>query len=140
MASAAVITAVEARLAANWTHTPIYLPNDVAGVPIDGSAFMVLEFPFASEEQISLGTPGSRAFREEGSFLVTLCIQIGTGLNPTATPWATWIDALRSVFRGVQFSGVNTWAPSPPFVNDQSDRGAYLEMSFAVPYYFDITG
>ena len=140
MASAAVVSAIETLLAANWSYCPIIVPNDVAKVPDDGSAILLLEFPVASENQISLGTPGTRVFREEGAFLLTLCIPIGIGLDPASSPWSTRLDALRAVFRGKQFSGVNTLAPSPPFTNDESDRGAYFELSVATPFYYDVTG
>ncbi len=140
MASAAVVTAVQAALAAAWTATPIVQPNNESLVPNDGSAFLVLEFPpVGDEEQITLGWQGSRVFRENGAILLTLCIPIGIGINATTTPWLTQFDALRAALRGQQFGFVNTLAASPAHENGESDRGAYYELSSAIAYYFDLS-
>ena len=139
MASLAVVTAVQTRLAANWTATPIVGPNQETLVPDDGSAFLVLEFPpVGDENQITIGAQGTRIFREEGAILLTLCIPLGVGLNPTATPWLTEFDALRAAFRGQSFSNVNTLGASPAHENGESDKGAYFELSTAIPFYADI--
>ena len=141
MASAAVVTAIQAALAANWTATPSIQPNTESLVPDDGSAFLVLEFPPVGDEtQITLGPQGSRIFREEGAFVVTLCIPLGIGVNATATPWLTQFDALRAALRGQQFGAVNTLGASPAHESAESDRGAYYEMASAVPYYYDLNG
>ena len=140
MASAAVVTAIQAALAANWTATPSIQPNTESLVPDDGSAFLVLEFPPVGDEtQITLGPQGSRIFREEGAFVVTLCIPVGIGVNPAATPWLTQFDALRAALRGQNFANVNTLGASPAHENGDSERGAYYELSSAVPYYFDLS-
>ena len=139
MASLAVVTAVQTRLAANWTATPIVGPNQETLVPDDGSAFLVLEFPpVGDENQITIGAQGTRVFREEGAILLTLCIPLGVGLNPTATPWLTQFDALRATFRGQSFSGVNTLGASPAHESGESDHGAYYELSSAISFYYDI--
>lgn len=140
MASKLVMDAVEARLAANWPNAPaIVLPNQASLVPADGSAFLTLEYPIANEDQISVGSPGANVFRETGAFRLTLSTPIGVGrVDPaTSQDMVGWMDALREVFRGQTFSGVKTWAPSSVATNDKSDDGAYYELSFAVPYYFD---
>lgn len=140
MASLAVVTAVQTLLAANWTATPVVGPNQETLVPNDGSAFLVLEFPPVGDEtQITIGAQGTRIFREEGAILLTLCIPLGVGLNPTATPYLAEFDALRAAFRGQQFSGVNTLGASPAHENGESDKGAYYEVSTAIPYYFDLS-
>jgi hypothetical protein len=140
MASKAVMDAVAAELASAWgaiaASIRIIPPNDVAAVPADGSAFLAYEFPLASEDQITIGAPGDNVFRETGAFRIVLCAPIGSGVDP----WAGYVDALRAAFRARQFSGVNCWAPSPPAIDNQSDRGAYFEFSFAIPYYFDLAG
>lgn len=140
MASAAVMTAIEARLAANWTRTPIITANDTANSPDDGSAYLVVEYPVANENQISLGAPGSRLFREDGGVLLTLVVPAGAGVNTSPNTWATWFDALRAAFRGAQFNGVSTWAPQPPRIGDANDQGAYFSMTTVIPYYFDLQG
>ena len=93
MASAAVVTAIQAALAANWTATPIVQPNFASLVPDDGSAFLVLEFPpVGGETQITLGPQGSRVFREEGAFLLTLCIPLGIGVNAIIAAVVWWLE------------------------------------------------
>lgn len=139
MASAAVVTATQAALTANWTYTPIVGPNQESLVPDDGSAFLVLEFPpVGNENQITIGPQGSRIFREEGAILLTLCIPLGIGLDAT-TPWLTRFDALRAAFRGQQFGYLNTQAATPAHENGDSDHGAYYELASAISYYFDIS-
>lgn len=138
MASAAVVTAVQALLAANWTATPIVGPNFASLVPDDGSAFLVLEFPpVGDENQVTLGPQGTRIFREEGAILLTLCIPLGIGVNETGTLWLTQFDALRAVFRGQQFGFVNTLGASPAHESGESDHGSYYEISSAIVFYFD---
>ena len=140
MASAVVVTAIQTALAANWTATPIVQPNNESLVPDDGSAFLVLEFPPVGDEtQITIGAQGTRIFREEGAILLTLCIPLGIGVNAVTTPWLTQFDALRAAMRGQQFGYVNTLGASPAHENGESDRGAYYELSSAIPYYADIS-
>lgn len=136
MASAAVTAAFLARLSANWTACPVVPINGAADAPKDGSAFMVVEFPVANEDQISLGSVGANTFREDGACRLVLCIPIGDAAGFPG--WLAKVDALRAAFRGQFFDGITTWAASPPATNDASDRGAYFELSFAVPYQHDV--
>lgn len=142
MASYAVIDAFWTMIAAAWPHTPVLGLNESSKVPSDNSAFLALTFPVATEDRISIGAPGSNIFREEGAAHICLAVPIGTGINPTGAPWAQRIDELRAALRDQCFAagaGV-TWEASPPFLNERSDRGAYFEMSFAVPYRYDVEG
>ena len=136
MASAAVMAAVEAYVAAHWTATPIVGLNAGGGVPRRNTPFMAIEYPIADEEQISIGAPGSNVFRETGAFRIVLLIPAGVSLGT----WPAAIDALRAALRGKSFGGLVTWAVPPPTLSERSDRGAYLEMSFVVPYRFDTLG
>lgn len=136
MASAAVTSAFLARLAANWTATPVAPINGSADAAKDGSAFLTVEFPVSNEDQISLGAAGANTFRETGACRFVLSIPIG---DADGFPvWLAKIDALRTVFRGQFFDGITTWAASPPATNDASDDGAYFNLSFAVPYQHDV--
>lgn len=139
MASAAVRSAVEARLAANWAHTPIRAPNpSLAGVPADGSAFVSVQYPLANEEQMTIGAPGANIWRETGAFRVVLAVPAATDL--AVALWPARLDALRAAFRGKVFDGVRTYEASPPIVDGATDDGAYALLSFAVVYDHDITG
>lgn len=116
MAGKVVVDAVAARLAANWTATAIV--DDDAGMlpPADGSAYVTLEFPISVENQITVGSPGNNVFRESGAFRIKLVCQIGTGISQ---PLA-WIDQIRAIFRGKQFGGVTTFAPSPGVIDNSN--------------------
>lgn len=133
MASAAVIDAVSARLAANWSYTSIVYPNTLGSVPEDGSAFLELLFPVATEEQYSMGAP-TNYYEELGGFRFCLYLPVGVTINPPDTPWMTRIEALMSMFRGVRFDDVECLGFVGPNFRDDSDEGEYYEISFTVSY------
>lgn len=134
MASKAVMDAVRARLVANWTLCPVVYPNEVGTAPADTSEVLYLQFPVASEEQITVGAPGNNVFREEGAIRFVLEIPRGQGVDA----WMPWIEELRALFRGRQFTPVTTWAPSPAILDDRNDDGKFWSLSFAVPYIANI--
>lgn len=134
MSSKSVKDAVEARLQANWTATPIVRPDEVAGGPADGSAYVTVEYPVAREDQITIGAPGANVFRESGAFRIVLNSPSGEGADQSLAR----IEQLRAIFRGRQFSGVTTFAPSPGLINRANYQAGRFVMSFACPYYFDL--
>lgn len=139
MASSAVVTAVEARLAANWASTAIVGLNGQGGAaepPEDGAPYVVVQYPLASEAQMSLGDPGNNLWREEGTFRLVLHARRGEGRAQALT----WMDELRAIFRGQVFAGIDCREASPPIENDQNDQGNYYVFSSSVAYRFDING
>ena len=132
--SMAVITAVSARVAANWTFTPIFDPNTTGGVPTDNSAFLEILYPVSTENILSFGNYGNNAHEETGAFRIGLYIPAGVGINPAATPWMSRIETLMAQFRGVRFDGIDCIGFVGPTVRDDSDDDAYYEISFAVSY------
>lgn len=140
MSSLAVITAVSARVAANWNYTPIIDPNTGGGVPSDNSAFLEILYPVTTEEPLSFGNYGNNAHEEIGAFRISLFIPAGVGINPVTEPWMTRIESLMALFRGVRFSGIDCIGFVGPTVRDDSDDDAYYEISFAVSYRRIITG
>ena len=140
MASKAVTDAVEARLGASWTSSvdgtvlPVLGLNSRDQVPADKTAFIVVEYPVANDSQITIGAPGSQVFRESGAFRIIINVSIGGG----ESQGRGWADELRTLFRGKQFSGVTTWAPTTPVSVDSDQRGAYWQLAFVVPYFADI--
>jgi len=136
MASQAVVAAVNTRLEAAWTTLPVIGPNLQGEPPADGSAFLTVQYPVASEQQKSIGAPAANVWREEGAIRFVLAIERGQGVDQGLQ----WADALRALFRGKQFSGVTTYAPSPPVIDDSNDDGLYWKLTFVVSYYFDIIG
>ncbi len=132
MASSAVTAAVMGRIAANWTRLPVADANGSAAPPPDG--FLDVEFPVATENQITIGAPGSNVFREEGAFRLIISMPIGGGLSP----YDAWLEELRVLFRNQVFDGVTTWGASPAIVDDRNDQGSFFKLSVAVPYRFDL--
>lgn len=140
MASASVMTALDAAIAAAWSHTPIMGQNEAGALPDDGTALLIVTYPVADETMLTVGAPGANVWREEGAVRVVLSVPVGMGLALDGVSWPERIDALRAALRGKVFGGVVTYEATPPATNDQSDRGAYFDLSFAVAYQFDLIG
>lgn len=134
MAGKMVVDAVAARLSANWTATAIVLDDTADQGPGDGSPYITVQYPTSQENQITIGAPGSNVFRETGVLRIVLSSSTGTGIDQPLI----WIDQLRAIFRGKQFSGVTTFAPSPGVENNSNYVAGRFVMSFAVPYQFDL--
>src|SRR3984893_6775301 len=119
MAGKAVVDAVSAQLAANWTLTAI-VDDDSSGQGTgDGSPYVTIEYPVSVENQITIGSPGNNVFRESGAFRIVLVCPTGAGLSQ---PLA-WIDQLRAIFRSKQFNLVTCYAPSPGVVDNSNYIG-----------------
>lgn len=133
MASGAVHDAVMARLAA-FTAAPVYGPNERAEPPADGSAFVLLQFPVASETPASVGSPGANIYREEGAirFVVHVPRDTGSALANSLC------GQLRDLFRDKHFGGVRTFGATPPIINDDNDDGAWCIVSCSVAYEYEI--
>lgn len=131
MASKEVMDAVKARLQANWTRCTVSYGNKEAAPP--AAPFLMVQYPVAEEQQITVGSPGNNVFREEGAIRLVLQVKRGSGLDE----WAGWMNELRALFRGKQFGGVTTYAPSPEVLDDRNDDGLYWALSCAIPYKYD---
>lgn len=128
MASKAVIDAVEARLAANWTRTPVVSLNR-GQEPQDGTAFLRATYVDPRERQFTLGDPGNNVWKEEGTIRLVLEAKNGIGAEQAAT----WCDELAVLFRGQYFAGVQCFeAVSPPF--DNATKGNYYELPVRVRF------
>jgi hypothetical protein len=133
MASLAVMTVVSGLVETNWPHTQIHDLNDRAAVPDDGNAFLRVGYPTRDEVQMSFGAP-TNCHAENGAFVVVLKIPIGTGVNDPAAPWITRIESLMQAFRGKYTGGVEFLGFVGPTTNDDSDDGAFYEISFSCAY------
>lgn len=134
MARQSVVDAVTARLKANFTLCTVLDQDQAVQPPADGSTFITLQFPVANEQQITIGAPGNNVWREAGAFRLVMSVRTG---DPLSLP-NTWLDQARALFRGKQFSGVTTYAPSPAVEADaQFAGGTRVEISSAVPYQSD---
>ncbi len=129
MPSRAVAQAVDARLIANWTATPI-IPYDTQAQPPDNAeAFVVVQYPVVNGIRPMLG----RTFWEEGAIRIVLNVKRGVG-QPQADEWS---DTLKHIFRGVKFDHIECLVPDGPIVDDTIEDGNWVEYSIVVPYRFE---
>ncbi len=145
--SAIVMKVVNAFVQANWTHSPIRSAGVEGSVPQDNTAFLAIQYPLATEEQITVGAPGQNVWREAGGVRIVLSVPIGTDVLDDAEPWMQRIDDLRAALRGKNLdAGPTLLGPirlqeaSPPVTNDGNDLGAYYEVAFVVTYQADVLG
>ncbi|MCS0501620.1 hypothetical protein [Ancylobacter mangrovi] len=132
MASASVFSAVQARLEANWSRSPVVNLNDVSEA--QDPPWVTFQVPLSNEEQITIGAPGQNVFRESGVLRLVLAIPRGARI----APWLEWMDDLRALFRSRQFDGVRTYGASPAVLDDRNDDGKFWLLSAAVLYDADI--
>lgn len=141
MASATPATAIEDRLKANWTTTPVYLADEIDAPPDPPSAFVVLEFPGGSSSQYTIGSPGNNVFLEAGAFMIHVLVPLGNDSQGNA--WRrtarTYAETIAEIFRAQTFAtSVITYAPDPPHESDRSN-GNFWGVSFGVPYHYQFT-
>ncbi|MBO0904215.1 hypothetical protein [Jiella sonneratiae] len=135
MAHPTVDTAVRARLAANFNACEIRPEGSLeAG---DGAPFLVVQFPYSSSRQASIGDPGGNRWREEGGVRFVLSVPRNRAAIAAGRQWA---EEIATVFRGKRFDGVLTFAPTSPVSDDNNDVGGLYRLSWAVPYQFDVRG
>jgi len=127
MPSKLVADAVEAKLEADWSHCPVFGVNVAESVPVDGSPFLVAQYPFSDARRMALG---DRFYREDGAFRLVLHSERGLGLA-TALVWS---DELATLFRDQEFGGIETQVPNPPFVDDRNDDGMYYVTAIVCLY------
>ncbi len=130
MPSKAVADAVEARLAAHWTATTV-VPYDTQAEPGTEDAFLVVQYPVVNASRPVL----SRFFWEEGGIRLVLNVRRGIGLSQGLA----WADTLATLFRDVKFDGVETFPPSAPIVDDNTEDGEWLSFAVIVPYRYQFT-
>lgn len=129
MARKAVIDAFEARLAANWTATPI-IPYDTQAQPPDNAeGFVVLQYPVANGGRPWL----ERRWWEIGTVRIVLNVLRGIGLDQGSA----WSDELADIFRAVKFNSIETFVPDGPIIDDTIENGNWVEYSIIIPYRFE---
>lgn len=125
MAKKAVTDAVAARLATNWSETPILALNAATQTPADGGPWVRLEFPVANGTQTTLG----RSYRETGAFRIAVATQILSGLDRSML----YCEQIAAVFRNQKFDGVECKTPT---IREGVDDGSYFMASVVIPYVF----
>ena len=127
MAKKIAADAIRARLAANWTASVILGLNSTTQTPADGSPWVRITFPVASDIRTALG----KNYRESGSARIVVATQIGDGLETSNS----WCEQIATIFRGQKFDGVDCYAP--PSIREGIDDGSYFIASVIVPYRYD---
>jgi hypothetical protein len=128
MPSKHVVDAVNARLAASWTATPIVDYDEQTETP-DAEAFVTVQFPITTGASPVLG----RLFWEEGFIRLVLSVRRDVGKDQGLI----WSDTLAHIFRVVKFDGIETRQPDGPNIDDSTDNGNWLIFSLIIPYRFE---
>lgn len=136
MARQAVCDAVEAHLSANWSRAAIFGENSEGLTPADGSPFVVVQYPFVSSSQISIGAPGNNVWRDDGAFRVVIHVARGSGTKIGRQ----WADEISALFRGKDLGVLQIGAPTAPVTDDRNAVATYYVLSFSVPYSHDYFG
>lgn len=139
----AAAQAIKDRLLANWSATPVQLPNESmlrsSGGDVeapDDAPWVALAIDGDAGEALSIGDPGANLHREFGMIWLHVFTPRGTG-DATARAHAA---ALRALFESKDFSGVSTDAATPPRGEDiENETGKWHRLSIAVPFDCDHT-
>jgi hypothetical protein len=125
VAKKTAVDAIIARLKANWTLAPVLDRNETTQTPADGSPWVRIEFPVASNRPTTLKTGN----REDGGFRIVVATEIGSGLDKSNT----WCEQISAIFNRQKFDGVTCYAPT---IREGVDDGSYFIATVVVPYYF----
>lgn len=136
MARQAVCDAVETYLTSNWSKATIYGENAEGSTPEDGTPFVVVQYPFVTARQITVGVPGDNLWRDDGAFRVVVHVERGSGTKQGRQ----WADEIAALFRGKDLVALRTWAPTAPVTDDRNASATYYVLSFSVPYSHDYHG
>lgn len=137
MAKKRVIDAVEARLGQGWQGAPVYgLNGRIGDTPKDRSPYVLVQYPYNTARQLTFGAPGANVWRDEGGIRFVIHVARGSGV----AQGLAWAEEIADLFRGKEFGGVQTFAPSSPVIDDANENGNYFILSLVVPYQFDLIG
>lgn len=133
MPRAAVVDAIEARLAAEWTHCVVVPFNSTYETPTDDEGnplpFLQVQYPVEETQHLTLSRVGPA--RDDGRILFRLQTAGGVGIS-TAQEWC---DDLRDLFHMQEFDGVQCREASGPRWDDDADLGGYVRATVSVRYW-----
>lgn len=138
MSSKVAYDSITGFMTANWSATPIVdIENTAPALPDE--PFIAMMFPFAIEEQASVGAPGNNVFREFGNFQVLVFVESGVGMDTLLTLG----EQVRNLLRGQRIDDVQIDAVNPmSYAEDQSSievgGGNWYRRIINVDYYNDI--
>lgn len=123
---------------ATGLSAPIYWSNDNADTPDTATATIWVSASImgAGAEIRALGSIGDHEIRDHGALRFHILVPRGTGSTAALTLYAELAD----LYRVVNFSGIQTYAPTPIDDSGGADDGSWLAFSFSVPFTFDYQG
>jgi hypothetical protein len=130
---------VEALIDEKWPGVAPVIVNQGGAVPQDLATYATITYPFAKEDQIELGpSDGNRMYQVDGGFVFTLNIARGLDVKQ----YLETIDAFRASLRGyVSEDGhFRLYGINPAFINNESDHGAYFQISVGIEYEHNVFG
>lgn len=133
MPAAVVDALITARIVSFLTDTPPALAvslvpaNTVAPASTDDDAFIVVQYPVVNGSKPVL----NRRFAEDGGIRIVINVQRNIELEQALA----LSDDIAGLFRDVRLgSGLETFAPSTPIINDLSDDANWFSLAVIVPY------
>jgi hypothetical protein len=99
MASKVVEETIQDYLAANWTDSQIFTENLEQETPVDGTPFIILQFPAMSVIRLAVS---NRTYAEEGGFRIVINLRRGEGVQRMRD----WGEQLATLFRDVRVGEV----------------------------------
>jgi len=129
MPRSAVIDEVYARLAANWSLSPVIEEGTQGDIPTGGTPFIVVDFPMTESAQWSV----ARDCRERGTIRFCVYTEIGEGY---AKGYAH-AEALAAIFRLVKTDSVEYRVPT---LRQGVHDGIYFKVIVTIPYFFNYAG
>lgn len=148
---AGAVAAIKARLAANWSTTPIAGQNEDPPQdpwpPVDGdgkpTAWVYLEVVANGSQQRAWGMPGAQQWLYQGHILVHVFVPAQSG-HATAQTYAT---AIGEIFRSKAFyrdeaagAEVRTFGPWTDGGAIDPDQGAWFRVTVTCPFEFYYRG
>ena len=136
MPAAVVEALVTARLSTYLAGSPALavslVPPNMVAPPSVGNGFVVVQYPVVNGSKPVI----ERHYFEEGGALIVINLRRSIDIEQALE----LSDEIASLFRDRNLgSGLETFAPSPPSINDTSDDGNWFTLSVIVPYRYQFT-
>ena len=136
MPAAVVEALVTARLNTYLAGSPALavnlVPPNMVAPPSVGNGFVVVQYPVVNGSKPVL----ERHYLEEGGILIVINLRRSIDIEQALE----LSDEIASLFRDRHLgSGLETFAPSTPSINDTSDDGNWFSLNVIVPYRYQFT-
>lgn len=142
---AGAVAAIKARMAANWTTTPIVYQNaknEYDPGANDQQPWVFFEVLGSSSGLRGVGMPGSHVWLYRGFIMAHVFVPVNSGTD-TAQQYAVTIG---EIFRAKEFYNdtppacVRTWSPQTDGGADDSEDGKWWRVTCSIPFEFYYRG